>query len=61
MPVLDLSHDALLSTIRSVRRRLDLTAPVEPEVIQESLSLALQTSTSGSLQTGMFLLSPNSI
>jgi hypothetical protein len=30
MPVLDLSIDALLTTTRSVRRRLDLSRPVEP-------------------------------
>jgi nitroreductase len=42
MPVLDLSIDELLSTTRSVRKRLDQARPVEPEVIRECLSLALQ-------------------
>jgi nitroreductase len=42
MPVIDLSIDELLSTTRSVRKRLNRTRPVEPEVIRECLSLALQ-------------------
>lgn len=42
MPVFDLSIDALLTTTRSVRKRLDLSRPVEPEVIRECLQLALQ-------------------
>jgi nitroreductase len=39
---LDLSIDELLSTTRAVRRRLDLTRPVEREVIEECLTLATQ-------------------
>lgn len=34
--------DRLLSTTRSVRRRLDLSRPVAPEVVDECLTLALQ-------------------
>ena len=48
MPILDLSIDELLTTTRSVRKRLDLTRPVEPEVIRECLSLALQAPRPGS-------------
>lgn len=48
MPILDLSIDELLTTTRSVRKRLDLTRPVEPEVIRECLELALQAPTAGS-------------
>ncbi len=40
--MLDLSIDELLTTTRAVRKRLDLTRPVEPEVIRECLSLAEQ-------------------
>jgi nitroreductase len=47
MPILDLSIDELLTTTRSVRKRLDLTRPVEPEVIDECLELALQAPSPG--------------
>jgi nitroreductase len=39
---LDLSIDELLTTTRSVRKRLDLDRPVERAVIEECLELALQ-------------------
>lgn len=42
MPLLNLTNDELLSTTRSVRKRLDLTRPVETEVLQECITLALQ-------------------
>src|SRR5262249_27354302 len=42
MPLLDLTNDELLSTTRSVRKRLDLTRPVEAEVLQECVTLAMQ-------------------
>ena len=41
MPVLDLSPDELLTTTRSVRRRLDFSRPIGPEVIRECLEIAL--------------------
>ncbi len=41
MPTLNLTPDQLLATTRSVRKRLDFTRPVEPEVIRECLELAL--------------------
>ena len=47
MPLLNLTPDELLSTTRSVRKRLDLTRPVEPELIRECLELALQAPTGG--------------
>ena len=42
MPILDLTPDELLSTTRAVRKRLDLTRPVETEVLQECVALAMQ-------------------
>ncbi len=39
MPILDLSIDALLTTTRTVRKRLDLARPVEPEVMRPRQSL----------------------
>jgi nitroreductase len=51
MPALDLaSVDHVLTTTRSVRRRLDLSRPVEPEVIEECLRLAIQAPTGGNSQ-----------
>ncbi len=39
---LPLSPDELLTTTRAVRKRLDLTRPVPPELIRECLEIALQ-------------------
>ena len=39
--------DHILTTTRSVRRRLDLSRPVEPEIIQECLEIAVQSPTGG--------------
>jgi nitroreductase len=39
--------DPLLTTTRTVRRRLDLTKPVEPAVIQECLEIAIQAPNGG--------------
>jgi nitroreductase len=41
----ELTTDELLSTTRAVRRRLDLTRPVEREVLEECLRLAQQAPT----------------
>ncbi len=38
MPTLNLSINELLTTTRAVRKRLDLTRPVEKEMIEECLS-----------------------
>jgi nitroreductase len=48
--------DKLLTTTRSVRKRLDLTRPVEAEVIEECLDLALQAPTGGNSQGWHFLV-----
>jgi nitroreductase len=42
--------DTLLTTTRAVRKRLDLGRPVEPEVIEECLRLAIQAPTGGNSQ-----------
>jgi nitroreductase len=58
--ILNLTPDELLSTTRSVRKRLDLQRPVEREVILECLELALQAPT-GSNRQGwhwMFVTDP---
>ncbi|HEU4367086.1 MAG TPA: nitroreductase family protein, partial [Methylomirabilota bacterium] len=45
---MDLAHvDELLTTTRSIRRRLDLTRPVPPAVIQQCLEIAVQAPTGG--------------
>jgi nitroreductase len=53
---LNLTSDQLLSTTRSVRKRLDLTRPVEREVIDECLDLAFQAPTGGNAQGWHFVL-----
>ena len=42
MELLPLSPDDLLTTTRAVRKRLDLERPVEREVVEECLRIALQ-------------------
>lgn len=39
--------DHLLTTTRSVRKRLDLTRPVEPDIIQQCIDIALQAPNGG--------------
>jgi nitroreductase len=47
----DLSQtDKLLTTTRSVRKRLDLTAPVDLDEIQECIGIACQAPTGGNVQ-----------
>lgn len=48
--------ETLLTTTRSVRQRLDLTRPVEPETIQTCLELAIQAPTGSNRQTYHFLV-----
>ncbi len=56
MPILELSPDELLATTRSVRKRLDLTRPVEPGVIHECLELAVQAPTASYSQDWHFVV-----
>ncbi len=48
--------DRLLSTTRSVRRRLDLDRPVDPEVLLDCIRLAVQAPTGGNAQDWRWLV-----
>ena len=52
----DLTPDELPSTTRAVRRRLDLTRPVAPELIRECLALAQQAPSGGNRQAATFVV-----
>jgi len=54
--MLNLTPDELLSTTRAVRKRLDLTRPVEREVLEECLLLAQQAPTSSYAQNWHFVV-----
>jgi nitroreductase len=56
MTLLNLSPDELLATTRSVRKRLDFSRPVEPEVIRECLELAVQAPTGSNTQHWQFVI-----
>ena len=56
MPLLDLSPDRLLTTTRSVRKRLDLARQVEPELIRGCLELAVQAPTASNSQNWHFVV-----
>ena len=51
MTLLPLRPDELLTTTRSVRKRLDLDRPVPLDVVRECLEVALQAPTGGNQQT----------
>jgi nitroreductase len=53
---LELTPDELLSTTRAVRKRLDLTRPVEREVLEECLALAQQAPTASYSQNWHFVV-----
>src|SRR5205809_7490398 len=50
MTLPQLSAEKMLTTTRSVRKRLDFSRPVEPEVIRECLELAVQAPTGANSQ-----------
>jgi nitroreductase len=56
MSQLALTADQLLSTTRTVRKRLDLTRPVERELLEECLELAFQAPSGGNAQGWHFVL-----
>jgi len=56
MPILHLTPDELLTTTRSVRKRLDFSRPVEPELLRECLEIAVQAPTGGNRQHWHFIV-----
>jgi nitroreductase len=63
MTTLPLSPDELLTTTRSVRKRLDLTRPVPEELVRECLEIALQAPSGSNLYrraVESYLASPGS-
>ncbi len=52
----DLSPDELLTTTRAVRKRLDLSRPVERDVIEECVKIALQAPTASNGQGYHFVV-----
>lgn len=48
--------DKLLTTTRSIRKRLDLTRPVPPELIEECLEVALQSPSATNTQKWRFVV-----
>jgi nitroreductase len=51
-----LTTDELLTTTRAVRKRLDLTRPVERELLEECLQIAQQAPTQSNMQNWRFLV-----
>ncbi|TWD81251.1 nitroreductase [Kribbella amoyensis] len=56
MTTLELTPDELLTTTRTVRKRLDLDRPVPPELIRECLEIALQAPSGSNRQTWHWLV-----
>ena len=56
MPALELTFDEVATTMRSVRKRLDLTRPVEPAVLEECLSIAQHAPSSSNMQNFHFVV-----
>tara|TARA_R110002049_G_scaffold29984_8_gene102256 strand:+ start:3600 stop:4256 length:657 start_codon:yes stop_codon:yes gene_type:complete len=54
--MLNLSADELLTTTRSVRKRLDLEKPVSRDVIRECLEIALQAPNGSNLNTWRWII-----
>jgi nitroreductase len=55
-PTVDLTVDELLTTTRSVRKRLDLTRPVERAVLEECLRIAQQAPSGSNAQPFHFVV-----
>jgi nitroreductase len=53
---MSLTPDELLTTTRTVRRRLDVTRPVEREVIEDCLRLAQQAPSGSNAQKWNFVV-----
>ena len=54
--ILPLGLDELLTTTRSVRKRLDFSKPVERETIQRCIEIAIQAPTPSNLQNWHFVV-----
>ncbi len=54
--ILPLGLDELLTTTRSVRKRLDFSKPVERETIQQCIEIAIQAPTPSNLQNWHFVV-----
>ncbi len=54
--LLPLTPDELLTTTRAVRKRLDLARPVEREVVEECIAIAMQAPSGSNRQTWQFVL-----
>ena len=52
----DLSPDALLTTTRAVRKRLDFNRPIPDEIIRECLAVAQQAPTASNRQNWHFMV-----
>jgi nitroreductase len=52
----ELSAEEVLTTTRAVRRRMDLTRPVEPSLIRQCLELALQAPNGSNIQGWHFVV-----
>jgi nitroreductase len=56
MALLNLTADEVLTTTRTVRKRLDFQRPVEPEVIRECVEIALQAPSGSNRQRWHFMV-----
>jgi nitroreductase len=56
MTIDQVATDKLLTTTRSVRKRLDLTREVEPQVIQDCIDIAMQAPTGTNAQNWAFVV-----
>lgn len=56
MELRHLTPDELLTTTRTVRKRLDFSRPVEPEVLKECLEIAIQAPSGSNRQDWHFLI-----
>jgi nitroreductase len=56
MHTLSLTPDKLLSTTRAVRKRLDLTRPVERQVLEDCLALAQQAPRASNIESRRFVV-----
>lgn len=56
MSQLDLTPDQLLTTTRAVRKRLDLSRAVEPEIVKECIEIAVQAPSGSNSQQWHFIV-----